>query len=550
LAIELAAARTKVLPPAAMLARMQSRLPLLTGGSSDLPDRQRTMRDAIAWSYDLLTPDEQKLYRRLSYFSGGFTLEAAEAVAGEHREGEVLDRLASLLDKNLIYQVVAGSETTRCAMLETIREFGLVQLMESGEADAVARRHAEWFQTFGEWAELVMNRSPLTIENLELVDADHDNFRSALQWLEQQSETEAWVRLATNLGAYWFFRSWREEGREWFRKCVQVADNPEFDQLLRGLALGYAGFLSGGHPVAIEHFKAAAEIFEQHGETFSHAGTLIMLAEELTERGDHHQAAELCERALPVMRELGQQEWVAYGLFELACANAGKGDFQLALLHADDALRVAHESGDLYAVGHVMTLKSLIHSELRAFDEAAECMRASLDSWRQIGMIEGVASGLAAAVVLAVSTSQLEEAARIHGGHRALAESIGFLPSLPERLWFERACRELKDRLGVERFHAADAEGQTRSLEQIVEMACQLQVKSEISVSHENNVNLTSRELEVLRLIADGRTDREIATALEISPNTATRHVANIFVKLDVTSRTAAATYAIRHGLD
>jgi predicted ATPase/DNA-binding CsgD family transcriptional regulator len=549
LAIELAAARSKVLPPAAMLGRLESRLPLLTGGSSDLPDRQRTMRDAIAWSYDLLTPAEQTLFRRLSYFSGGFSLEAAEAVAGDHGEGEVLDRLASLLDKNLIYQVVAEFEATRCAMLETIREFGLVQLVESGEADAVARRHAEWFQTYGEWAELVMNRSPLTMENLELVDADHNNFRSALQWLEQHQETEAWVRLATNLGGYWFFRSWREEGREWFRKCLLVADNPEFDQLLRGWALGYAGFLNGGRPEAIDHFKAAAEIFEKYGETFGHAGTLIMLAEELTERGDHHQAAELCERALPVMRELGQQEWVAYGLFELACSNAAVGDFQLALLHADDALRVAHESGDLYAVGHVMALKSLIHSELRTFDEAAECMRASLDSWRQIGMKEGIASGLAAAVVLAVSTSQLEEAARIHGGHRALAESIGFVSSLPERLWFDRACRELKDRLAAKRFHAADAEGQTQSLEQIIEMACQLRVKPEALGSPEDKINLTSRELEVLRLIADGRTDREIATALEISPNTATRHVANIFVKLDVTSRTAAATYAIRHGL-
>jgi DNA-binding CsgD family transcriptional regulator len=172
-----------------------------------------------------------------------------------------------------------------------------------------------------------------------------------------------------------------------------------------------------------------------------------------------------------------------------------------------------------------------------------------LGSWQQIGMKEGIASGLAAAVVLAVSTGHLEEAARILGGHRALAESVGFLPSLPERLWFERACRELKDRMGPEDFHAAEAEGQTRALEQSVEMACQLQAKIQGSVPQEEKVNLTARELEVLRLIADGRTDREIATALEISPNTATRHVANIFVKLDVTSRTAAATYAIRHGL-
>jgi DNA-binding NarL/FixJ family response regulator len=144
----------------------------------------------------------------------------------------------------------------------------------------------------------------------------------------------------------------------------------------------------------------------------------------------------------------------------------------------------------------------------------------------------------------------LVDAARIHGGHRALAESIGFIPSLPERLWFERACRELKDRLGAERFDAADAEGQTRSVGQMVELACRLRAKSEGANPHRDAVNLTSRELEVLRLIADGRTDREIAIALEISPNTATRHVANIFVKLDVTSRTAAATYAIRHGLD
>jgi non-specific serine/threonine protein kinase len=462
----------------------------------------------------------------------------------------VLDGVASLLDKNLIYQDVGRLALSRCAMLGTIREFGLAQLLASGEADVIAKRHAEWFQSAADRASHMMNREPLTLANLELVDADHDNYRSAMLWLEQQQETKAWVKMAVDLASYWYFRNRREEGNEWIQKCLLVSGSAEFNQTLRAWVLHYAGLVAAGKPEALDYLEQSMSMFDQLGETFGHAASTLMLAEELTERGDHHQAAELCERALPVMSKLGQQEWIAYGLFELACSNAGMGEFQRALLHADDALRVARESGDLFAVGHVMALKSLIHSELRAFDEAAECVRASLDSWLQVGMKEGIASALAAAVVVAVSTNQLAAAARIYGGHRALAESLGLIPSLPERLWFERACRELRDRLGAERFDAEDAEGRTRSVAQLIELAGQLRARSEVSASQENTVNLTSRELEVLRLIADGRTDREIANTLEISPNTATRHVANIFAKLNVTSRTAAATYAIRHGLD
>jgi predicted ATPase/DNA-binding CsgD family transcriptional regulator len=560
LAIELAAARTKVLPPSAMLTRMESRLRLLTGGMDDLPDRQKTMRDAIAWSHDLLSPEEQVLFRRLSCFSGGFTLEAAEAVAGnalpdpaEVVEGpELLDGLTSLLDKNLTYQDISGQVATHCRMLDTIREFGLNQLAESGEADAIFQRHAEWFQSSAEHAWHVMIRTPLTVENLDRIEADIDNYRSALLWFEQQGETHAWVRIAVCLSSFWYFRSLRGEGREWIRKCLLASEDPAFDQTLRAWVLGYSGFFAEEKPEAVELYEEAMTLFERLGDEFGKACSMIMLAEELTARGDHHRVAELCEHALPVMREHGQLEWYAYGLFELACAAAGIGDFQRSLVHAEESLQVARQIGDIFAVGHVMILQGLIAAELQQFDEAARCLQSGLDCWTQVGMKEGVASGLAAAVVLAVATGQFEEAARLDGCHRALAESVGFIPSLPERLWLERARHKLHERLPHDRLAEAEADGRARPTAEMIDLVAQLRPKQDDAVSNgkaADGSHLTARELEVLVLLVEGRTDREIAETLAISPNTATRHVANIFAKLDVTSRTAAATYAIRNGL-
>ncbi len=182
LAIELAAARIKLLPPRAMLARLEHRLEFLTGGARDLPARQQTLRNAIAWSYDLLDENEQKLFRRLSVFVGGCTLDAVEAVAGDiPARGSVLDRLESLLDKSLLREVEGTNGESRFVMLETLREFGLEQLEASGEQDAIRRRHASFFLALAEQAEARLE-SAGQVEWINRMEQEHDNLRAALEW--------------------------------------------------------------------------------------------------------------------------------------------------------------------------------------------------------------------------------------------------------------------------------------------------------------------------------------------------------------------------------
>ncbi|HET7093244.1 MAG TPA: hypothetical protein VFI22_07200, partial [Thermomicrobiales bacterium] len=223
LAIELAAARSKVLPPAALLARLERRLPLLTGGNRDAPARQRTMRDAIAWSYDLLLPPEQALFRRLAVFVGGFTLAAAEAIAADPDEGALvlLDRLAALVDASLLRPVAGPDDDPRFAMLETIREFGLDHLAANGEMAPTRDAHAAWFVAFAEQAtaplQLVANSALL-----DRMEAEKGNLRAALDWLIERNAVDASLRLAAALWPLWFFRGQAAEGRAWLERALAL----------------------------------------------------------------------------------------------------------------------------------------------------------------------------------------------------------------------------------------------------------------------------------------------------------------------------------------
>ncbi len=218
LAIELAAARVKVLPPGALLARLDKRLPLLVGGARDLPARQRTMRDAIAWSYDLLDAGEQQLFRRLAVFAGGWTLEAAEGGCGEGDPGAVLDVLASLVDKSLARQAHGEAGEARFDMLETIREYGLERLAASGEEADVRRAHALHYLALAEQAEPAL-KGPDSLAWLARLEAEHNNLRAALAWARDNAEVEVGLRLAGALRDFWWRRSLLSEGRAGWRGC-------------------------------------------------------------------------------------------------------------------------------------------------------------------------------------------------------------------------------------------------------------------------------------------------------------------------------------------
>ncbi|HET8645992.1 MAG TPA: hypothetical protein VFO85_10905, partial [Vicinamibacteria bacterium] len=236
LAIELAAARVKILPPPALQARLERRLPLLTGGPRDAPQRQRTMRDAIAWSYDLLRDEEQALFRSLSVFVGGFTLDAAAAVArGEDsangaEELALLDGISALVEASLLAVADTAGDQPRYGMLETVREFGLEMLAASGEERAARQRHADYFQLLAERAHDAALRGSF---RSSLVD-DLANLRAALAWFEQAGEAEQSLRLAGALWPIWYVRGPYHEGRDWVERAL--ARGGDADAAARGRA--------------------------------------------------------------------------------------------------------------------------------------------------------------------------------------------------------------------------------------------------------------------------------------------------------------------------
>ncbi len=223
LAIELAAARVKVLAPQALLARLDRRLQVLTGGARDLPERQRTLRSTIEWSYDMLDATEQQLFRRLSVFVGGCTLEAGEAVCAPlpDEAEQVLERVVSLIDKSLLQQIEQKGQEPRLTMLETMREYGLERLRESGEAQMCQRAHALYYLALAEEAEPHL-KGALQVQWWKRLEREMENLRAALAWLVGQGEGELSLRLSGALGRFWNIRGYWSEGRRWLEEALKL----------------------------------------------------------------------------------------------------------------------------------------------------------------------------------------------------------------------------------------------------------------------------------------------------------------------------------------
>ena len=346
LAIELAAARVKVMPPATLLDRLQHRLPLLTGGSRDLPLRQQTMRDAIGWSYDLLSPAEQVLFRRLAVFVGGFTLDAAEAVGSGATDtsGKLLslsaldavEGLSSLVEQSLLRQSSGPGDEPRYQMLETVREFGLERLKASGpdEEGAIRAAHAAYALDL---AAPVRGRQFAPGYNLVLarLDAELDNVRAALEWAELAGEAETGLRLATAMGSFWIFRGHFREGRQWLERFLARTDQEP--SALRAAAMMRAGWMATlqgevepAEPLLTEALSVAGEVAAPWPEALA----LLGLGMVELQRGAYARAATWSEEAQSAFRTLAEIDVAGPHFLSVSYANRG----QIALVQGDTTL--------------------------------------------------------------------------------------------------------------------------------------------------------------------------------------------------------------------
>jgi predicted ATPase/class 3 adenylate cyclase/Tfp pilus assembly protein PilF len=397
LAIELAAARVRVLPPGQLLTRLDKRLKVLTGGNRDLPARQQTLRAAIEWSHDLLDPDEQALFARLAVFSGGCTLEAAEAVCGGSGDLalDVLDGLDSLTQKSLLRPEDVADGEPRFTMLETIREYGLERLDATDDAETVRRAHADYFLTLAETAEPQLTSSD-QVAWLNRLGAEHDNFRSALGWLEQGDASETRLRIVAALWRFWWMRGHLTEGRGWLERALAKADT--LPPAVLAQALSGAGILAesqGDYDQAITLHETALGLWRQVGDRLGIAASLTNLGIIQRIYGDYERSSALHEQALSLWREIDDEGGISSSLHELGWLALNRGDYDEAENLLTQSLEMSRRFGEPSALGTVLETLGILAFYMEDYDRAANLYRESMDLWRELNDSRMIAHALA-----------------------------------------------------------------------------------------------------------------------------------------------------------
>ncbi len=651
LAIELAAVRIKLLPPQALLKRLEHRLEVLTGGSRDLHARQQTLRNTIQWSYDLLNKEEQGLFRRLSVFEGGCTLEAAAAIynAGNDTNGRMkaLEVVASLVDKSLLQQTEREGDEPRLLMLETIREFGLECLRECGELEAASRSHAAYYLQLAEEAELNLLGSEQRMW-LNRLEQEHGNLRTALGWLLEQARTEVdqaelALRMFGALESFWTACDHWTEGQTFLWRVLKVSEgivtlakakalkaatylldhvqnNIDLEEALlreslklyrefedaRGIvdSLGLLGSVARekgnfaeahslteealmlsngiGYKVAIARsLKALGVLFKDHGDyvksyslleesfnlykelgnkygiadTFSRMAQVLFLSQS-----DPAMVRALLEENLTLLRELNIKMGLDQSYWLLGLVALQEGDVALSRSLLEESLAISVRTGEreshaenLSALGKVAARQNDLTEASALYKESLKIIMETGNPWRMIPYLEGLASVIA-------EQKEFVRAAQLWGAAEAMRVSFDIPLPPVDRADYEKAVAAARIHLGMKAFPIAWAQGRAMTLNQVLSGLIKVSMLTPNPVIHasahpaaKSTISypdgLTKREIEVLRLVAMGLTDAQIAERLVLSLHTVHAHLRTIYSKLGVTSRSAATGYAYEHKL-
>ncbi len=645
LAIELAAARMKLLSPQALLARFDQRLAVLTNGARDVPVRQQTIRNTIAWSYGLLGAAEQQIFRRLSVFASGWTLEAAGTVCaaldGSKNDVVLLDRVNALLNNSLLYRMDVEEEEPHFAMLEIIREFALEALAESGELNVAQGAHASYYLSLV-LAGLGRLEEVWQGEWLERIERELDNLRAALQYTLEQMETGHNSTLALRLGGtltpFWLWSGHWSEGLTFLERALMKREDVEEAVLAKALvSAGKLAFQRGDYERAETLAKESQALFNEMRDTRGGASALEILGMVSWNKGNLSSAHTLLEEALALYKQTNDKEGMVNSLFALAWLARGQGNYKHAQALCKESLALSNDLGYLGGVADAKLLMAQILFDTQAaqnivrlqvenvldlyrqvadkegiaacfhllgqitllqgdIEEARSWFEQSVEKHKELGHLAGMAWAVSGLARVAFTQSDLtgayscyEEslalaralgdqellvncmeglamvvsmqgkhvwAAQIWGAAEVLRETIGQPHAPAERMMYESAIKDVHRQLGEREFAAAYERGRLMSPDQVLQERVSI---TPLSLSPSTPVlrkipksdpaGLTPREVEVLRLVAMGMTNEQVANQLVISPRTVDTHLTSIYGKIGVSSRSAATRYAMEHHL-
>lgn len=558
LAIELAASRTTALSPEQILGRLHDRFRLLTGGRSS-GGRHKTLRATIDWSHDLLSEKEKVLFRRLSVFSGGWTLPAAEEVcAGGGIDGNgILDLLSGLVDKSLVMVSQDGSANeARYRLLETIRQYGYEMLLEAGGAQATRRRHADFYLTVAEEAESRIE-GPKQTAWLGRLEHEHDNLRAALRWFEDEREAEQGLRLAAALVRFWWFRGHYAEGRARLEGLLDLRSTTPVRDVVLAKALDALGLLimihrrtdyaAGDLNVARSHLEEGLEIYRRLGDETCVAAALVALGRVKVELGEWASAQSNLDEGLTIARRSDDKLSIALSLFHMGAMRFRGGELVRARAELEESLEIFRRLNDKFWIPACLVFLGYIDCEEGALDaarsrfvETNEVLPLAQFSWGATFMLEGFAR-------LATAEGQAARALRLAGATDTLRRTFGVAIGPLGEAAFERSLEPAWQALGDEEATAAWEQGRTMALEEALAFA--LGDAEGEPEDHSPESRLTSREAEVLSLVAEGLSDIQVAERLYLSPRTVGGHLRGAYRKLGVKSRTAATRKARELGL-
>jgi predicted ATPase/class 3 adenylate cyclase len=470
LAIELAAARVRLFPPDALLARLERRLPLLTSGALDAPARQRTLRDTIDWSHDLLGPEQQALFARLSIFAGGCSIPAIEAIADDLGAGvqlELVETLDALVQHHLVRQSAAAGEP-RFSMLETIREFGVEQLEASAQMPAVARRHARIFLDLVEQAVPALRDGIDEPRWLRALELEHDNFRAALNWSLRYESLTA-VRLAGALSRFWSARGHLSEGRAWLEQAIAGAppDDPaRAAQLLH--AAGRIALLQGDYARSVSLHERSLALWQATNDLVQIAWAETALADAVGLAGDEPRAINLYVAALALFRGHNVEQGVSIVQNNLGVRAQMRGEWDRAAALYEESLAIDRRRGDTTSI--LVTLGNLgdVALERERIDEAATRFHESLQlAWELEDAITSL-QGLIGLGRVAVQSGDFPRGARLLAAAEAQSETIGTPLQPGERAGFDAAVGAAMTALGEQEGRRIWQEGTTSTFREVV----------------------------------------------------------------------------------